>query len=129
MRLACLRGRLARVDVRRGETPAKTAGTAAPLKLNGLSDFGSLASVRQRLDQLLVERGLCDSREKAKRAVMAGLVRVNGQVAEKPSNSVQESDDIQLATPEKFVSRGGFKLEHALGHFGIDVRGTTAIDL
>jgi 23S rRNA (cytidine1920-2'-O)/16S rRNA (cytidine1409-2'-O)-methyltransferase len=82
-----------------------------------------------RLDQALVERGLCESREKAKRAVMAGQVRVNGQVARKPSESVQEQDELVLAVPEKFVSRGGLKLEHALAHFGIDVAGLTAADL
>ncbi|HET7623745.1 MAG TPA: TlyA family RNA methyltransferase [Verrucomicrobiae bacterium] len=82
-----------------------------------------------RLDQALVERGLCDSREKAKRAVMAGTVRVNGQSARKPSDSVKPEDRITLDAPEKFVSRGGHKLEHALEYFHLDVSGLTAIDL
>jgi len=82
-----------------------------------------------RLDQALVDRKLCDSREKAKRAILAGQVRVNDQVARKPSDSVDENDQIVLDAPEKFVSRGGFKLEHALDHFKIDVTGQTAIDL
>ncbi|MBI5775412.1 MAG: TlyA family RNA methyltransferase [Verrucomicrobia bacterium] len=82
-----------------------------------------------RLDQVLVERGLCDSREKAKRAIMAGQVRVNGQVARKPSDTVKPSDAITLDAAEKFVSRGGHKLEHALEHFQIEVNGLTAIDL
>src|SRR3974390_2554355 len=81
-----------------------------------------------RLDQALVERGLCESREKAKRAVMSGQVRVNGQVAKKPSESVGERDTLGLTVSEKFVSRGGLKLDHALSHFGIDVTGQTAID-
>ncbi len=85
--------------------------------------------VRSRLDQMLVERGLCESREKAKRAIMAGTVRVNGQVASKASDAVRESDCVELTAVEKFVSRGGHKLEHALEHFQIDVRGLTAIDL
>ena len=85
--------------------------------------------VRQRLDQVLVERGLCESREKAKRAVMAGAVRVNGQVAAKPSDSVGSTDGVELTAGEKFVSRGGHKLEHALEHFQIEVTGATAIDL
>jgi len=85
--------------------------------------------VRARLDQVLVERGLCESREKAKRAVMAGLVRVNGQLAMKPSDAIKKSDRIELTGGEKFVSRGGHKLEHALEHFQIDVTGLTAIDL
>src|ERR1043166_4871364 len=82
-----------------------------------------------RLDQALVDRKLCDSREKAKRAILAGQVRVNDQVARKPSDSVQEADQIVLDAPENFVSRGGFKLEHALEHFKVDVNGLTAVDL
>jgi 23S rRNA (cytidine1920-2'-O)/16S rRNA (cytidine1409-2'-O)-methyltransferase len=82
-----------------------------------------------RLDQALVERGLCESREKAKRAVMAGQVRVNGQLASKPSDEARPEDDIALATPEKYVSRGGFKLEHALAFFQLDVTDLTTIDV
>src|SRR5689334_7960571 len=82
-----------------------------------------------RLDQALVDRELCDSREKAKRAILAGQVRVNDQVARKPSDSVDEADQVALDAPEKFVSRGGFKLEHALEHFKIDVTGQAAVDL
>ena len=82
-----------------------------------------------RLDQALVERGLCESREKAKRAVMAGQVRVNERLAGKPSDSVKPDDELTLAAPDKFVGRGGFKLEHALNHFHLDVSGQTAIDL
>src|ERR1051326_5455831 len=81
-----------------------------------------------RLDQVLVERGLCESREKAKRAIMAGTVKINGQVARKPSDSIKSDDQLQLTAAEKFVSRGGYKLEHALEHFKIDVSGLTAID-
>lgn len=82
-----------------------------------------------RLDQALVERGLCDSREKAKRAILAGQVRINGQPANKASDSVRDADELTLIAPEKFVSRGGYKLEHALQHFHINVEGQTAIDL
>ncbi len=83
----------------------------------------------KRLDQELVERGLCDSREKAKRAIIAGQVRVNQQTARKPSDSVSATDELSLDAPEKYVSRGGHKLEHALTDFGIQVAGKTAIDL
>src|SRR2546430_10184545 len=83
----------------------------------------------ERLDQALVERGLCGSREKAKRAILAGQVRINGQVAQKASDSVGAEDEISVAAPEKFVSRGGFKLEHALEHFQISVGGSTALDI
>ena len=82
-----------------------------------------------RLDQALVDRGLCESREKAKRAILAGQVRVNEQRARKPSDSVDEGDHLALDAPEKYVSRGGFKLEHALEHFRLDVTGLTAVDL
>jgi len=83
----------------------------------------------KRLDEALVERGLCESREKAKRAILAGRVRINDRRAEKASQSVKESDTISVDAPERFVSRGGHKLEHAIEHFKIDVQGITAIDL
>lgn len=82
-----------------------------------------------RLDQALVSRGLSESREKAKRAIMAGQVRVNGQVAHKPSESVKPEDELTVEQPEKYVSRGGYKLEHALAHFSVVVAGQTALDL
>jgi 23S rRNA (cytidine1920-2'-O)/16S rRNA (cytidine1409-2'-O)-methyltransferase len=82
-----------------------------------------------RLDAALVERGLCESREKAQRAIMAGQVTVNGQRAHKSSNRVQATDELALTEAEKFVSRGGQKLEHALEHFKLDVAGKTAVDL
>ena len=82
-----------------------------------------------RLDQALVERGLCDSREKAKRAILAGQVRVNAQPARKASDSIKAGDTLSLDVPEKFVSRGGHKLEHALLHFRLDVAGLTTLDL
>ena len=82
-----------------------------------------------RLDQALVDRGLCESRERAKRAILAGQVRVNSQVAQKPSDSVSPEDEIVLATGEKFVSRGGYKLEHGLDAFYLDVTGLVAIDI
>jgi 23S rRNA (cytidine1920-2'-O)/16S rRNA (cytidine1409-2'-O)-methyltransferase len=82
-----------------------------------------------RLDQSLVERGLCDSRERAKRAIMAGSVQVNGQLARKPSDPVKPEDELTILAPEKFVSRGGYKLEHGLRHFQLHVEGQTAIDI
>lgn len=82
-----------------------------------------------RLDQALVSRGLSESREKAKRAVMAGQVRVNGQVAHKASETVKPEDQLTVEQPEKYVSRGGYKLEHALAHFSVVVSGQTALDL
>ncbi len=82
-----------------------------------------------RLDQALVQRALCPSREKARRAILAGQVLLRGQTAKKPSDLVKPADDLALTVPERYVSRGGFKLEHGLRHFQLDARGLTAIDL
>ena len=60
---------------------------------------------------------------------MSGVVRVNGQVARKASDTVREADSLALDAAEKFVSRGGHKLEHGLEHFGLEVSGVTAVDL
>ncbi len=82
-----------------------------------------------RLDQVLVERGLCESREKAKRVILAGQVRINRHSARKPSDSARPEDQIEVLAEEKYVSRGGHKLEHALRHFQLRVEGATAVDL
>jgi len=82
-----------------------------------------------RVDQALVERGLCESREKAKRAVLAGQVQINQQRAHKPSDTVFPKDEVSVIAAEKYVSRGGHKLEHALDHFQLDVTGLTAVDV
>jgi 23S rRNA (cytidine1920-2'-O)/16S rRNA (cytidine1409-2'-O)-methyltransferase len=82
-----------------------------------------------RLDQAMVERGLSESRERAKRAILAGQVRVNSQLAHKPSDAVAPADEIVLVAGEKFVSRGGYKLEHSLDFFHLDVTGLVAIDI
>jgi len=82
-----------------------------------------------RLDIALVERGLCESREKAKRSILAGQALVNGQTARKASDPVKESDQLALAAPEKYVSRGGHKLERALEVFHLDPSGLVAVDL
>lgn len=86
-------------------------------------------SPKLRLDQALVARGLVASREKAGRQVMAGQVRVNGQVARKSSQEVADVDKIELEAPDRFVSRGGHKLQGALDHFKIDVAGKTCLDI
>jgi 23S rRNA (cytidine1920-2'-O)/16S rRNA (cytidine1409-2'-O)-methyltransferase len=84
---------------------------------------------RVRLDQALVERGFFPSREKAQRAILAGQVRVSGRIAAKASEPVQPHDEIKLTEAERYVSRGGRKLEHGLLHFQLNVQGLTAIDL
>ena len=82
-----------------------------------------------RVDQALVERGLMESREKAKRAILAGQVRINGRRVEKASERARPEDELAVDAPEKYVSRGGHKLEEALRHFGLDVKGLVAVDL
>lgn len=82
-----------------------------------------------RLDQALVQRGLLESREKAQRAILAGQVRLNGQVARKSSDKVKDADAVELAAKDKFVSRGGHKIEHALTHFQVSAAGLTCIDI
>ena len=86
-------------------------------------------SPKLRLDQALVSRGLIASREKASRHIMAGQVRVNGQVAHKASVEVTDDDKLELEAGDRFVSRGGHKLQAALDHFKIDVTGKTCLDI
>jgi 23S rRNA (cytidine1920-2'-O)/16S rRNA (cytidine1409-2'-O)-methyltransferase len=84
---------------------------------------------RERLDQALVSRGLCPSREQAQRLILAGTVRLNGQLADKPGRRILSDDELQLLASQRYVSRGGNKLEHALKSFGVDVTGAVALDL
>jgi len=82
-----------------------------------------------RLDQLLVGRGFFPSREQARRAILAGEVSVATRVADKPSELLDEQTAVAVKPTRKYVGRGALKLEPALEHFGIDVRGKTALDI
>lgn len=83
-----------------------------------------------RLDQLLVDRGMFPSREKARRCVMAGLVTVDGRLVDKPGTAVADGVDVRVLEPaEPFVSRGGRKLAAALDHFGLDPEGWSCLDV
>ncbi|HRJ75510.1 MAG TPA: TlyA family RNA methyltransferase [Anaerolineales bacterium] len=82
-----------------------------------------------RLDVLLVEKGLADSRAKAQALIMAGQVRVAGQVALKPATAIQADATVTVDTGPKFVSRGGEKLEGALNTFEIDVKDFVCVDV
>jgi 23S rRNA (cytidine1920-2'-O)/16S rRNA (cytidine1409-2'-O)-methyltransferase len=84
---------------------------------------------KQRLDLLLVARGLCESREKAQRAIMAGEITVGDRVIDKPGTRVVEDAEIGLKAAERYVGRGGFKLEGALRAFAIDPSGATCLDI
>jgi 23S rRNA (cytidine1920-2'-O)/16S rRNA (cytidine1409-2'-O)-methyltransferase len=83
-----------------------------------------------RLDALLVERGLVASRERARALILAGAVRINGDLANKAGTAVADDAEVALAAPDHpYVGRGGLKLAHALDAFAIDVRGCTALDI
>jgi len=85
--------------------------------------------VRRRLDVALVEEGLFDTRSRAQAAVLAGHVRVDGQVATKPGTPVDAGRAIQVEARPEFVSRGGVKLATALDAVGLDVAGAHALDV
>ncbi|MBP5544722.1 MAG: TlyA family RNA methyltransferase [Kiritimatiellae bacterium] len=82
-----------------------------------------------RLDQLLVARGLAESRELAQRLILAGEVSVNGQLATKAGHSFPDDVEVALAAKPRFVSRGGEKLEGAFEHFGFSVEGLDCLDV
>ncbi len=82
-----------------------------------------------RLDQLLVERGLAESREKARALILAGKVRVAGQRSDKPGHSVAADSAVEVLEKMPYVSRGGYKLAAALDHWKIDVTGMTCLDV
>ena len=84
---------------------------------------------KNRLDLLLVERGLAESRAKAQAMIMAGQVRVDDQVTLKPATGVSPSSVLTVDSGPRFVSRGGEKLEAALETFGIDVAGLVCADV
>jgi 23S rRNA (cytidine1920-2'-O)/16S rRNA (cytidine1409-2'-O)-methyltransferase len=85
--------------------------------------------IKQRLDILLVERGLAESRSLAQRLVMAGQVRVNGQVVLKASAQVAPGSELMVEHGPRYVSRGGEKLQAALQAFGAPVIGRTCADV
>lgn len=88
---------------------------------------------RERIDKLLVERGLADSRTKAQAMVMAGVVLVDEQRVEKPSHQFDPNSTIRIKGNEdptaRFVGRGGLKLEAALREFQIDASGFNCLDV
>lgn len=88
-----------------------------------------MAAVKKRLDVLLVERGLADTRAKAQGMIMAGEVLVNGDMIDKPGSHYQDEVEITVKARPKFVSRGGEKLESALKDFELDVSGRIAADV
>jgi len=78
---------------------------------------------------VLVERGFFPSREQAQRAIMAGEVKVGDAVVDKASVTVAQDARVSVEAQSRYVGRGGLKLEGALEHFGLDVAGTTGLDV
>ena len=89
----------------------------------------ALGVKKERVDVLLVERGLCESREVAKRLVLAGEVSSGGHVVAKPGHKVGHDTPLEVKERPKFVGRGGLKLERALDEFGIDPAGLVCADI
>ncbi|HXD16643.1 MAG TPA: TlyA family RNA methyltransferase [Vicinamibacterales bacterium] len=86
--------------------------------------------MRVRLDQLVVEKGLAPSRERARALILAGQVNVDGQPQTKAGTQVDAAADVTLIAPDHpYVGRGGLKLAHALEAFGIAVEGREALDI
>lgn len=88
-----------------------------------------MPKARVRLDALLVERGLVDSREKGRRLIMAGEVLVKGQIVDKPGTPVDGEAAVELKARPRFVSRGGDKLAGALADFGLSPAGLVCADV
>lgn len=84
---------------------------------------------KDRIDALLVARGLCDSREQAKRLILAGEVRSGDRLIDKPSTKLPTDAPLEVKEKIRYVGRGGFKLEGALSHFAVDPAGWTCIDV
>ena len=86
--------------------------------------------VKQRLDQIMADRGLADSRAKAQAYIMAGLVSVAGKKTDKTGHKIASDAEIELKGKDHpWVSRGGIKLDHGLRYFDIDVSGLIAMDV
>jgi 23S rRNA (cytidine1920-2'-O)/16S rRNA (cytidine1409-2'-O)-methyltransferase len=86
--------------------------------------------MRTRLDKLLLDHGLAPSRERAQALILAGRILVNEQKVEKPGTAVEDTANLRvLGEEQRYVSRGGFKLEAALEHWHIDLSGRTCADV
>jgi 23S rRNA (cytidine1920-2'-O)/16S rRNA (cytidine1409-2'-O)-methyltransferase len=84
---------------------------------------------KRRVDQLLVDRGLAETRNKAQRLIMAGQVRVNGEIVVKSSQAVEQMVELEVSNLPRFVSRGGEKLQAALDAFSLEIEGFICADI
>ncbi len=88
-----------------------------------------MTATRQRIDRLLVERGLFESRTKAQAAIEAGLVTVDGRIVAKASEEIPPDAKLHASAVHPYVSRGGVKLAAALDHFHVDPKGRICLDI
>jgi len=84
---------------------------------------------KKRIDTLLVELRMVESRARAQSLIMAGAVTSGGKIVDKAGTMVPEDARVEIASPPPFIGRGGIKLEHALESFGLDVKGKVALDI
>ncbi len=105
--------------------------TALLKELRNAYKKGIKGSMKERLDVLLVKKGLCESREKAKAVIMSGNVFVDGQREDKAGSTFdEEKAEITVkGNTLKYVSRGGLKLEKAIDHFGVNVENAVCMDI
>lgn len=88
-----------------------------------------MISKKQRLDVLLVEKEHCDTREQARRMILAGEVKVEGHVSDKPGIKVEESVKLEVLNKPKYVGRGGLKLEGAIDRYEVDPTNLVCLDV
>ena len=88
-----------------------------------------MAAAKQRLDELLVARGLAESRSQAKALIMSGRVRLGTERLDKPGKEFPLDTDLFVDQPPRFVSRGGEKLQGFIDKFSIDLRGANVLDV
>jgi 23S rRNA (cytidine1920-2'-O)/16S rRNA (cytidine1409-2'-O)-methyltransferase len=113
-----------------GRYPVKTGALLCLPEQSNLNDFRATIMAKQRLDKLLVERGLAQSRERAQALVLAGRVLVNEQRVDKPGANVPEDAALRMLGEDlRYVGRGGLKLEGALTTWGIAVEGLPCADI
>jgi 23S rRNA (cytidine1920-2'-O)/16S rRNA (cytidine1409-2'-O)-methyltransferase len=89
---------------------------------------GSPKGIRQRLDALLVERGLAESRSRAEAMILSGTVRVGDRIVTKAGSRIAPDEPLSVETRQRFVSRAGEKLDAALDEFGVSVEGRSCLD-
>ncbi len=108
---------------------AKKPTPSAPRPASCRTMVAGQAKVKERIDVALVSRGLAPTREKAAKLLMAGAVTVDGRRVDKAGALVAPGADLKVTARQKFVSRGGDKLAHALGIFGVSPKGRVCVDV